>query len=72
MTELTTRNYAVRGMTCDHCRNSVSEEVAELEGVEDVAVDLVSGLVEVRGQGFSDDAVKTAVEEAGYELADGR
>jgi copper chaperone len=72
MTETTTRNYVVKGMTCDHCRASVSEEVGEVAGVERVEVDLNSGRLEVRGQNFSDDQIKTAVEEAGYQVAAGR
>lgn len=72
MTETTTRNYLVSGMTCDHCRASVSEEVSDVAGVERVEVDLGSGRLEVRGQNFSDDQIKTAVEEAGYQVAQGR
>ena len=63
------RAYSVAGMTCSHCVASVREEVAEVGGVRDVHVDLDSGQLVVSGAGFDDEAVKTAVEEAGYELA---
>jgi copper chaperone len=69
MTQTTTRTYTVRGMTCGHCRDSVTEEVSEVEGVETVHVDLTSGRLEVRGDDVADDEVKAAVEEAGYRLA---
>jgi copper chaperone CopZ len=46
----------------------VREEVSEIAGVADVAVDLASGQLTVSGEGFSDDAVKAAVAEAGYEV----
>ena len=36
MSETTT--YTVTGMTCGHCAASVTEEISELAGVEDVAV----------------------------------
>jgi copper chaperone len=62
------RNYSVAGMTCNHCVMSVREEVSEVAGVADVAVDLASGQLTVAGEGFSDDAVKAAVAEAGYEV----
>ena len=68
MTEAAIRTYTVHGMTCDHCRASVSEEVGELAGVESVDVDLESGRLEVFGPSVSDAEVKAAVEEAGYEL----
>lgn len=63
------RDYAVRGMTCEHCVLSVREEVGEVAGASTVAVDLLSGHLTVSGQGFDDAAVRTAVERAGYELA---
>jgi copper chaperone len=62
------RNYSVAGMTCDHCVVSVREEVFEVAGVTDVMVNLASGQLTVAGVGFSDDAVRAAVAEAGYEV----
>ena len=38
-----THTYTVTGMTCAHCVASVTEEVSEIDGVTDVAVDLASG-----------------------------
>jgi copper chaperone len=63
------RMYTVVGMTCGHCVSSVREEVSEVDGVRSVDVDLDSGRLVVSGQGFADDAVKAAVEAAGYEMA---
>ncbi|GAB2860794.1 cation transporter [Actinocorallia aurea] len=63
---MTQRTYTVQGMTCGHCQASVTEEVGEVAGVTEVAVDLAGGLVTVSGDGFTDDAVRAAVEEAGY------
>jgi len=62
------RTYTVKGMTCGHCKASVTEEIGELSGVTGVDVDLESGRVVVRGEGFTDDEVRRAVEEAGYQL----
>ena len=63
------RSYTVTGMTCRHCVMSVREEVAEIPGVSDVDVDLTSGRLAVTGEGFGDEAVRAAVEEAGYAVA---
>ena len=60
------RTYQVDGMTCGHCRMAVMEEVGALAGVEEVAVDLASGRMVVRGEALDDDAVAAAVDEAGY------
>jgi copper chaperone len=65
-----TRGYTVSGMTCAHCVASVSEEVQEIPGVESVDVVLETGALTVTSnRPVDDDAVKAAVEEAGYQLA---
>lgn len=62
----------VEGMTCDHCVMSVTEELTELDGVADVAVQLVPGgrsEVTVTADGpVPADALRGAVAEAGYEV----
>ena len=65
-----TQTFMVTGMTCEHCRAAVSEEVARIQGVSNVDVDLASGRLTVTGEDISARAVRDAVEEAGYELAD--
>ena len=62
------REYLVEGMTCGHCRAAVAQEVGAVPGVLGVDVDLDTGRVRVRGEGFSDEAVAAAVDEAGYAL----
>ena len=59
--------YIVKGMTCQHCVSSVREEVSEIAGVTGVDVDLDSGRLTVTGDA-SADAVRAAVDEAGYEV----
>jgi copper chaperone len=63
------RDYTVQGMTCSHCVLSVREEVAEVEGVSTVDVDLASGRLTVAGQSINDEAIRAAVAAAGYEVA---
>ena len=64
-----TRTYAVTGMTCDHCRAAVTEEVEQVAGVAAVVVDLETKLVIVNGAGVSDRDVRAAIREAGYEAS---
>lgn len=67
---MTTQTWTVTGMTCAHCVASVAEEVSEIPGVTDVQVDLASGALSVvSDEPVSEDAVRAAVVEAGYELA---
>jgi copper chaperone len=68
---MSTATYTVTGMTCEHCVRSVTEEVGALSGVTGVDVDLASGGLTVTSEApVPGDAVRAAVEEAGYELAD--
>ncbi len=64
-----TQTFTVSGMTCAHCVASVTEEVQEIPGVENVEVVLESGALTVTSsQSLDDAAVRAAVEEAGYQL----
>ncbi|GAB3647955.1 heavy-metal-associated domain-containing protein [Glycomyces tarimensis] len=61
--------YLVKGMTCGHCASAVTQEVTALSGVENVDVAVDSGKVTVTStEELATDAVREAVDEAGYEL----
>ncbi|MFU8947664.1 heavy-metal-associated domain-containing protein [Mycetocola zhadangensis] len=68
-----TEDFLVTGMTCSHCVASVTEELSLLPGVESVEVELNVGApsrVTVASSATLDlDDVRTAIGEAGYELA---
>jgi copper ion binding protein len=68
---MTTTTYGIKGMTCGHCVSSVSSELGQLPGVSDVQVDLAAGTATVTSeQPLDAQAVRGAVDEAGYELVD--
>ncbi|MGI8627633.1 MAG: heavy-metal-associated domain-containing protein [Geodermatophilaceae bacterium] len=68
---MSTSTYTVIGMTCEHCVNAVTEEVRQIPGVTDVGVNLDTGRLSVTTEaGVDDEAVRAAVDEAGYQLAD--
>jgi copper chaperone len=62
-------SYIVAGMSCDHCTAAVTEEVEQVSGVTAVEIDLETKRVVVRGEDLSDDALREAIGEAGYEAA---
>lgn len=64
-----TITYNVPAIHCDHCAASIKEEVGEIEGVESVDVEVGSKVVTVHGEQLSDEAVRAAIKEAGYEAA---
>jgi copper chaperone len=57
----------VSGMSCDHCKLAITDEVTRVSGVESVDVDLDAKLVHVRGTDLDDAAVVSAIDEAGYD-----
>ncbi|MFG1639320.1 heavy-metal-associated domain-containing protein [Amycolatopsis sp. NPDC049252] len=62
--------YTVSGMSCGHCAQSVTEEITALPGVTEVDVDVPAGRVVVRADvALAEDAVRGAVEEAGFTYA---
>jgi copper ion binding protein len=65
---VTVQIYSVPGVSCDHCKQAIEAEVARLEGVETVRVDIEAKTVEVAGEASPED-VRAAIEEAGYEIA---
>lgn len=65
----TTATYTVTGMTCGHCESAVREEVGAVPGVVAVDVSASTGRLAVQiadDATVSDDAVREAVDEAGY------
>ena len=68
---MSTASYTVVGMTCSHCVSAVTEEVSAIPGVTHVDVDLPTGELTVTSDAPIDDtAVRAAVSEAGYQVAD--
>jgi copper chaperone CopZ len=64
-----TRTYTVPGMSCDHCKAAVTEEVLAVVGVASVDIDLETKVVAVHGERLDDGAIRAAIDEAGYEAA---
>ena len=68
-----TQTFSVMGMTCDHCIAAVTQEVSQVPGVREVTIDLVPGAVSTvtvtSDLPVSEDDIRAAVDEAGYDLA---
>lgn len=68
-----TREYAVTGLTCEHCVHAVTTEVSALPGVENVQVALNAGgastVTVVSHEPLSENQLEAALDEAGeYQL----
>jgi copper chaperone CopZ len=57
----------VSGMTCNHCKANVQNNLTTIEGIENIEIDLESGKVKMTGDGIDLNEVKNKVESIGYQ-----
>ena len=62
-----TQEYKIVGMNCAHCRAAATKAIQEVEGVDNVDVDLASGTAVVTGNA-SPQKVAEAVRRAGFDI----
>jgi copper chaperone len=59
----------VKGMSCQHCVMSVKKALTQLEGIQNVQVDLQKGEVHFENtKSITSDRIEKAIEEAGYQV----
>jgi copper chaperone len=63
------RTYSVPGMHCAHCKDALERAISTVEGVNSVQAEPASKLLTISGLSLSDEALREAIEEAGYEAA---
>lgn len=65
-----TKVLRIEGMSCQHCQKAVTDALKQVAGVESVDVNLDSGTATVRfdPSRASEEAMREAVAEAGYEV----
>jgi copper chaperone CopZ len=63
--------YEVPGISCGHCKAAIEGEVGKVEGVDAVEVSIADKTVTVSGSA-TDEALRAAIDEAGYEVAAAR
>ncbi len=58
----------VKGMTCNHCKATVENNVSALDGIESVEADITTEKVILKGENIDLDKVKEKVESLGYKF----
>jgi copper chaperone len=64
-----TVTYTVPDISCNHCKRAIESEVAQVQGVERVDVDVEGKTVTVVAQPLDEPAILAAIDAAGYEVA---
>ena len=58
----------VSGMTCNHCKQSVTDAILANDNVENVNVDLDSGNVFISGENINIDEICKSIEKSGFKI----
>jgi len=59
----------VKGMSCQHCVMSITKALNQLEGIQNIQVDLQKGEVRFDNtKALASNRIEKAIEEAGYEV----
>ena len=58
----------VGGMTCNHCKENIENSIKSVKGVEEVEVDLITGIVNIRGKSFDLKKILTGIKDIGYKI----
>lgn len=63
-----TKEYIIKGMNCPHCQAAVTKSISSVKGVEDVVVNLSTGIATVNGEHDAQELI-SAVRGAGFDVA---
>lgn len=64
------KTIEIEGMMCEHCVMHVKKALESLPGVSDVNVSLEKKQATLETKDISNEALKKAVEDAGYQVKD--
>lgn len=63
------KRIKIKGMSCGHCVNAVEKTLGHIKGVSSITVSLEENKAYVEVSDFvSNEALKSAIEDAGYEV----
>ncbi len=64
------KTFLVPDVSCEHCVRAITSELSQIDGVEQINVDIPTKIVTVRASdAVSDAAIVAGLSEAGYEVA---
>ena len=67
---MTTVNYTIPNISCNHCVHTIKDEVAELPGVKSVEADLTSKVATITfDPPASEEKIKSLLAEINYPVA---
>ena len=67
VSDMAEKTVKVSGMTCNHCKANVHNNLSTIVGIENIEIDLESGRVKIIGDDIDLTEVKSKVESIGYQ-----
>ena len=59
----------IKGMTCNHCKETATEAINSCHGVEDVSIDLESGQALISGKNIDEKEIITSINSVGFSVS---
>ena len=59
----------IKGMTCNHCKETATEAINSCHGVEDVSIDLESGQALISGKNLDEKEIITSINSVGFSVS---
>ena len=62
--------FIVKGMTCIHCKETVTEAIKTCDGIQDVTINLESGQTFIYGNNLNKQHIITSINNVGYSIGE--
>jgi len=62
--------FIVKGMTCNHCKETVTEAIKACDGIQDVTINLESGETFIYGNNLNKQHIITSINNVGYSIGE--
>ena len=62
--------FIVKGMTCNHCKETVTEAIKACDGIQDVTINLESGEAFIYGNNLNKQHIITSINNVGYSIGE--
>ena len=60
--------FIVKGMTCNHCKEIVTEAIKTCDGIQDVKINLESGETFIYGNNLNKQQIISSINNVGYSI----
>jgi len=62
--------FIVKGMTCNHCKETVTEAIKTCDGIQDVTINLESGQTFIYGNNLNKQHIITSINNVGFSIGE--